>query len=145
MGYLAEGDLTLNITGNFQGEFADLRDAVNNSIENLLNMVNEIRSTANCISISSSEIARGNTDLSQRTEEQASSLEQTAASIEELTSTVKLNAENSRGANRLANAAREQAEKGGEVVGKAITAMFRGLTMASRVLLKPSMILRKSP
>ena len=40
--------------------------------------------------------------------------------MEEMTSTVKQNADNAGQANQLAMAAREQAEKGGEVVGKAV-------------------------
>ena len=62
-------------------------------------------------------------DLSQRTEEQASSLEQTAASMEQMTSTVKNNADNAATANQLANAARDQAARGGIVVSSAVAAM----------------------
>lgn len=120
---LAEGDLTQTASGDFEGEFAVLLEAVNSSMSNLLNMVNEIRGTSSSINNSASEIAQGNADLSQRTEEQASSLEETASSIEELTGTVKQNADNARQANQLAGSAREQAEKGGEVVGNAIGAM----------------------
>ena len=43
--------------------------------------------------------------------------------MEEMTSTVKQNAENASHANQLARGAREQAEIGGEVAGKAIAAM----------------------
>jgi hypothetical protein len=50
-------------------------------------------------------------------------LEETASSMEEMTSTVKQNADNAGQANQLAMAAREQAEKGGAVVGKAVKAM----------------------
>jgi methyl-accepting chemotaxis protein len=43
--------------------------------------------------------------------------------MEEMTSTVKQNADNAGQANQLATAARDQAEKGGAVVGKAVKAM----------------------
>jgi methyl-accepting chemotaxis protein len=69
------------------------------------------------------EISQGNANLSQRTEEQSSSLEETASSMEEMTSTVKQNADNAGQANQLATAARDQAEKGGAVVGSAVKAM----------------------
>lgn len=120
---LANGNLTDKVTGDFSGEFAELRDAVNDSIDNLRNMVTQIRESADSITTSSSEIAQGNHDLSQRTEQQASSLEETASSMEELTGTVKQNAENARAANLLARGAREQAEAGGVVVNSAISAM----------------------
>ncbi len=120
---LSEGDLTQSMTGDFQGEFAEMRDAINASMTNLLNIVGEIRNASTSITAGASEIAKGNQDLSQRTEEQASSLEETASSMEEMTSTVKQNADNARQANQLASAASSQAEKGGEVVQSAVQAM----------------------
>ena len=120
---LAEGDLTQSMQGEFRGEFAELRDAINTSVSNLLNMVNDINQSSGSISSGASEIATGNVDLSQRTEEQASSLEETASSMEEMTSTVRQNADNARTANTLASTARDQASKGGEVVSNAVSAM----------------------
>ncbi len=120
---LAEGDLTQTMTGEYQGEFAVLRDALNDSMTKLQSMVGEITQSAGSISSGAGEISQGNTDLSQRTEEQASSIEETASTMEEMTSVVKQNADNARQANQLASGARQQAEKGGEVVSKAITAM----------------------
>jgi methyl-accepting chemotaxis protein len=120
---LAEGDLRKNMQGEFKGEFDVLSSSLNATMTNLMSIVSKINEAGDSITSASSEIAQGNTDLSQRTEEQASSLEETASSMEELTSTVRQNADNARQANQLAAGAREQAEKGGEVVGNAITAM----------------------
>lgn len=120
---LSDGDLTQTMDGEFQGQFLSMQTAVNSSITNLLKMVGEIHQGANSINTSANEIAQGNLDLSQRTEEQASSLEETASSIEELTGTVKQNADNAQQANQLAASARTEAEKGGEVVSNAISAM----------------------
>lgn len=120
---LAEGDLRENMDGDFFGEFADMSDAVNQSMENLRSMVGQIQESTRNIVTATGEIAQGNSDLSQRTEEQAASLEETASSMEELTSTVKQNADNAKQANQLASGAREQAEKGGDVVRRAVGAM----------------------
>ena len=75
------------------------------------------------MNVASNEISSGNTNLSSRTEQQASSLEETAASMEQLTSTVRNNADNAQQANQVASSARLLAEKGGEVVSRAVTAM----------------------
>jgi len=123
MSKLSAGDLTRTMEGEFKGQFSMLQNAVNTTLDNLIDIVAKIRESSGNISSASSEIAQGNTDLSQRTEEQASSLEETASSMEELTSTVKQNADNARQANQLASGARDEAEKGGSVVGKAINAM----------------------
>ncbi len=120
---MSEGDLTARMEGDFKGEFAEFRDAIHTSLENLDQLVGQILEGAGNVRSASAEIAQGNTDLSQRTEEQASSLEETASSMEEMTSTVKSNADNAKQANQLASAARDKAQEGGEVVDKAVTAM----------------------
>jgi len=130
---LSEGDLTDQMEGEYSGEFAELRDSINSTTETLANMVDQIMEGAETILVSSDEISRGNTDLSQRTEEQASSLEETASSMEEMTSTVRQNADNAREANQLASAAREQAEKGGDVVQKAVEAMGEINTSSKKI------------
>ncbi|MBM7422584.1 methyl-accepting chemotaxis protein [Spongiibacter marinus] len=120
---LAEGDLMEVMAGQYQGQFASMQDAVNTSVGNLKDMVVQIREAAMGIRSSASEIAQGNLDLSNRTEAQAASLEETASSVEQFTATVKQNAENASQANNLASGARGQAEKGGDVVGRAVDAM----------------------
>ncbi len=123
MDALSKGNLTKTMQGNFQGEFAVLKDAINTSIKNLYEMVNKIRNSADRINNASDEISTASIDLSQRTEEQASSLEETASSLEELTSTVEQNRDNTNSANDLAIATAKRAEQGGEVVSEAVTAM----------------------
>ena len=85
--------------------------------------INGIRSGAHEVSSSSAQVARGNADLSQRTQVQASNLEQVASSMEEMTSTVGQNADNAQQAQQLAQAARDHADQGGAVVGRAVVAM----------------------
>ncbi len=130
---LSEGDLTEEMEGEYSGEFAELRDAINETTNVLSEMVDQIIDSSESILTSSDEISRGNADLSQRTEEQASSLEETASSMEQMTSTVKQNADNARQANQLAAAARDQAEKGGEVVQKAVDAMGEINTSSKKI------------
>jgi methyl-accepting chemotaxis protein len=86
-------------------------------------MVSQVKAAAGEVHRGAEEITTGNITLSQRMEEQASSLEETASSMEEMTSTVKQNADNAGQANQLAMAARDQAEKGGAVVSRAVQAM----------------------
>jgi len=119
-----DGDLTerLSVEGK-TGFFATLSTGLNQLLENSAQMVRQIKVAAVAVHRGAEEISQGNTNLSQRTEEQSSSLEQTAASMEQMTSTVKQNADNAGQANQLASAARDQAQKGGSVVGDAVRAM----------------------
>ncbi len=118
---IAGGDLTVKVAP--QSERDVLGNAFANMISNLSGLVAQTRSAADNIVQASGELATGTDDLSQRTEEQASSLEETASSMEEMTSTVKQNADNARQANQLAAQAKEVAEKGGMVVGSAVSSM----------------------
>jgi methyl-accepting chemotaxis protein len=119
-----EGDLTFRIREEGkEAFFKTLASGVNRLLENTADMVRSMARAAAEVRSGSEEISRGNADLSQRTEEQASSLEETASSMEEMTSTVRNNADNAAQANQLASAAREQAERGGSVVGAAVAAM----------------------
>ncbi|MFC1684330.1 nitrate- and nitrite sensing domain-containing protein [Pseudomonadota bacterium] len=123
MGAMAKGDLTHDISRDYQGMFAEVKDDINKTQGNLGEIVGQLRESVDSINTAADEIASGNTNLSQRTEEQASSLEETASSMEELTSTVKNNADNSQQANQVAASAQQLAERGGEVVGNAVQAM----------------------
>jgi len=130
---LSSGDLTNSMNGEYQGEFSILKDSINGTVTNLIDVVSNIRESSASIATASSEISQGNINLSQRTEEQASSLEETASSMEELTGTVKQNADNARQANQLAAGARDQAEKGGAVVSNAIEAMSEINTASKKI------------
>ena len=123
LGAIAKGDLTERITSEYSGTFGDLKNYCNQTSESLTQMMSEIRMAAETIFSASTEIASGNADLSSRTEQQAANLEETASSMEELTSTVKLNADNARQANVLAEQASDVATDGGELIQQVVTTM----------------------
>ena len=119
-----ENDLSVRVgLDGKSGFLASLGSGLNKLLDNNAQMVRDIKSAAAAVRMGAEEISKGNANLSQRTEEQSSSLEETASSMEQMTSTVKQNADNAGQANQLATAARDQAEKGGGVVGKAVRAM----------------------
>lgn len=120
---ISQGRLGHNIMTRRKDELGRLLEAFRMMDERLTLTVGEVRRGSDSVSTAAQQMAHGNDDLSQRTQEQASSLEETASSMEQMTSTVKQNAENASHANQLARGAREQAERGGEVAGRAIVAM----------------------
>jgi methyl-accepting chemotaxis protein len=118
------GDLTRRVQVEGRaGLLVKIGTGINQLTDNMASVVAQVKQAAAEVSRGADEISQGNTNLSQRTEEQASSLEETASSMEQMTSTVKQNADNAGQANQLAVAARDQAEKGGAVVAKAVKAM----------------------
>ncbi|MBH0184713.1 MAG: PAS domain-containing protein, partial [Nitrospira sp.] len=120
---LSNCNLTCVMTGNYEGEFDQMKSSLNGAVHKLTETITVVREAVEAVSSGSEQITRGNEDLSQRTSEQAGSLEETSASMEEMTSTVKQSADNAKQANQLAIAAREIAEKGGSVTVRAVEAM----------------------
>jgi methyl-accepting chemotaxis protein len=119
-----EGDLSARIeTRNKEGFHATMAASLNRMVDNLRDIVRQVKGAANEVHRGADEITQGNANLSQRTEAQSSSLEETASSMEEMTSTVKQNADNALLANQLATAARTRAENGGAVTSDAVRAM----------------------
>lgn len=123
LGAISKGDLTEQINADYAGTFGDLKNYCNETTSSLSEMLGEIRSAADTIYTASSEIASGNADLSSRTEQQAANLEETASSMEELTSTVKLNADNAKQANVLAEQAASVATDGGTLIQQVVNTM----------------------
>jgi len=133
MRYMAEGDLSQTITRDYEGTFGVVKDDINQTIANVEKTVSRLLSISDQVSTAADEISTGNHNLSARTEQQAASLEQTASSMEELTSTVKNNASNAEQANAIAMSARGAAEKGGQVVEEAVTAMQQISESSNRI------------
>jgi len=127
-----DGDLTRRIDSEGKaGLLVKIATGINQLTGSMADVVSQVKLAAGEVNRGADEISQGNSNLSQRTEEQASSLEETASSMEQMTSTVKQNADNAGHANKLAVAARDQAETGGAVVSKAVAAMA-GINTASK-------------
>lgn len=119
-----DGDLSSRVSLDGKtGAIASLCDGVNALMDQMTEVIIQVRESSETINTAASEIASGNNDLSSRTEQQASSLEETAASMEELASTVKNNAENAKQANQLAITASGIALRGGKVVAEVVDTM----------------------
>jgi methyl-accepting chemotaxis protein len=120
---MASGDLTSSINNQYQGVYDECKGNINDTMLKLSEFILQIRDAAAFIENSSQEMATGNNNLSHRAEQQAANLEETAASMEELTSTVKNTADNALRANQVVALAKQVAERGGEIVNSAISAM----------------------
>lgn len=116
---LAMGQLTMERNKNAEGVYG----SINQTVDKLIEIISGIKFGASEVREASEQVSQGNINLSQRTQEQASSLEEVASSMEEMTGTVNQNASNAQQAHQLASTARDQAEKGGQVVSHAIEAM----------------------
>ena len=120
---VAAGDLTSQVRTTSTNEIGVLFSALKKMNDSLVDVVGNVRVSADSIATGSSQIATGNADLSQRTEQQAGNLQRTAAAMEELTATVQQNSEIARQASQMAVSAGEAAARGGAVVGQVVGTM----------------------
>ncbi|MEW6017147.1 MAG: methyl-accepting chemotaxis protein [Pseudomonadota bacterium] len=121
--HLADGDLTYRLQTNFPGEYQKLRDDFNAAVAKLEEVISAISSTTHAITSGATEISTSADDLSRRTEHQAATLEETAAALDEITATVQKTSDGADRGREAVTSARADAERSGEVVRRAVSAM----------------------
>jgi len=120
---LAAGDLVSRIDQAFPEHLESLRADFNNSVDRLNQTMNAVGANARAIGAGANEIRSSADELSRRTEQQAASVEETAAALEQITTTVRDAARRAQEASQLVTRMRGGAEKSGEIVQKAVSAM----------------------
>jgi methyl-accepting chemotaxis protein len=128
---LADGDMTHRIESAFAGSLDRVRHDFNASVEKLQSALRSVGGNANAIQAGSAEIRSASDDLAKRTEQQAASVEETAAALEEITTSLKDATRRAEDAGQLVERTRAGAEKSGEVVRRAVSAMS-GIENSSR-------------
>jgi len=109
---VAARDLTARMTGNYKGDFAKIKNAMNIAANNLDEALAQVAVAAEQVSSASAQISQGSQSLAQGASEQASSLQEVSSSLQETASMTKQNAANAREAKGLAEGARSSADKG---------------------------------
>ena len=120
---ISQGNLKETMDGSYSGEFSILRDAVNECVTTLVDIIGEIIKSVALLKSDAGAITAGNASLSQCAGQQDTSQEQASAAIEEIIASVQQNASYSDQANSLARDCRDAAENGGTLVAGAIAAM----------------------
>ncbi|WP_174843445.1 methyl-accepting chemotaxis protein [Methylomonas sp. LW13] len=118
-----QGDLTRNVTGNYQGQLGEFKDTVNNTVAKLSQTIAEVISAADQLGNASEQISSTSQSLSQAASEQAGSVEITSASIEEMAASINQNADNAKVTDGMASKAATEASQGGEAVKQTVDAM----------------------
>jgi len=120
---LSNGDLRVNLTGNYRGELAALRDAMESMVDKLREVVGEVQSASENVASGSEELSASSESLSQGATEQAASVEEVSSSMEEMTSNIRQNADNAQQTEKIALQAAKDAEQGGKAVEGTVSAM----------------------
>ncbi len=120
---LSKGDLTGRIEIPFQGQYEEVRQDYNNTLETLSKMMREVQLNAQSISNEARDISSTADGLSRRTENTAATLEQTAAALGELTHSVKSASDGAATADKAVAEAKINAEQSGHVIVETVSAM----------------------
>jgi methyl-accepting chemotaxis protein len=120
---LSAGDLTVRMGEAVAPEFEPIRAEFNRAVEQLETTIGQVVSAVGAMRSGLSEITVAAGDLSQRTEQQAANLEETVAALGQVTRGVGETAQRADAARQSASTACREAERGGEIVGRAVSAM----------------------
>lgn len=122
---LAARDLRARVTGEYHGDHARIKNALNKAAENLDAALTEVYATSEQVTGASRQIGEGSQSLALRAGEQAEALDKISASVEELSGMTRRNAESAQEVTSLTQAARQSAEHGGESMSRLSTAIDR--------------------
>jgi methyl-accepting chemotaxis protein len=115
---VAARDMTARVTGDYKGDHAKIKNALNSAVDNLDKALAQVSEATEQVSSGSQQISSGSQSLAQGANEQASSLEEVSSSLEEMSSMTKQNAENANQAKTLAGDANGKAVQGTEAMSR---------------------------
>ena len=119
---VAAGDLTVQVETR-PGDSSSVLAATKQMIGKLMEVIREIRASADTLASASEEISASSQSLSQSATQQAANVEETSASVEEITATVAQNTENAKVTDDIASRSAGYAKEGGEAVSQTVVAM----------------------
>ncbi|TCL00383.1 methyl-accepting chemotaxis protein [Shimia isoporae] len=120
---LAKGMLSHRITAEMSDDYVMLRSDFNETASALDDVIGRVLSTIDQIEQQTHQMADGTRDLAKRTENQAATLEETAAAIGQITSSVQTASDQAKEVETTVSATKAEAERGGDVVKRAVDAM----------------------
>ncbi len=120
---ISQGNLDLMMEGDYLGEYARMKESMNNAIASFNELLGEIHTAAGQVASGSRQVADGSQILSQGATEQAATLEELSASIAEIASQTRQNAIRAGQATELTDQTKQGAVAGNERMQAMLQAM----------------------
>ncbi|MBN2343038.1 MAG: hypothetical protein JXX29_01970 [Deltaproteobacteria bacterium] len=130
---LANYNLTARVKGEYRGDHAKIKNALNSTGEVLHDAIAQVRLAVNQVNSAAQQISVSSQQVAEGASEQASSLQETTSSMEEMSGMTKQNADNTRQAQGLAEGTRDTANKGTVEMKRMVGAMGKIKTAAERI------------
>ncbi len=109
---MANGNLSEFMEGNFTGDHAVLKQAINDTLESINELLMQVNDTVSEVLNGSTQVAEASQSLSSGASEQAAAIEEMSSSMMQIASQTKQNADNAMNANKLADSSQNSSEKG---------------------------------
>jgi len=119
----ASGDLSHRIQRDYAGLFQQVKEAGNETGDQLTRVLGEVRSAAAALTGAAGQVSATAQSLSQAASEQAASVEQTTDAIELMSASISQNSDNAKVTDGMATKASREAGDGGSAVSQTVTAM----------------------
>jgi methyl-accepting chemotaxis protein len=120
---LAQRDLTARVQGEYRGEHARIKDAINGAALALHGALAQVSEAVEQVSGAAGQIASSSQAVASGASQQASSLEETQSSLETMTAQTRRAADSARQADALAAATRSSAQGGASAMDQMTGAM----------------------
>ncbi|KAA3617648.1 MAG: methyl-accepting chemotaxis protein [Calditrichaeota bacterium] len=120
---MANGNLTYTMDGDYTGDHAKIKTALNNSIGSINEILVQVQEAVEKVSSGSGQVSETSQSVSEGASDQASSMEEISASMVEIGQQSKQNAENAENANTISLSSRSAAEEGNSQMNDMLDAM----------------------
>ncbi|MBN2010011.1 HAMP domain-containing protein [candidate division KSB1 bacterium] len=109
---MASYDFSVHVAGDYKGDHAILKNAINKSITQISELIQNISDSSKQINLASRRISSGSQSLAQSTSEQAGSLQEISGSLKEMASMISNNTINTKEASTISEYASNKADEG---------------------------------
>ena len=109
---VAEGDLLARVSGDYQGEYLRIKQALNVAVESLGAALSDVRSSTEHIASASTEVSSAGRDVASGASRQAASLEEVSAALQTLNASSNQSARSIEQTRVRTDAVRESAQQG---------------------------------
>ena len=134
---ISDGDLQKFITGDYKGDHAIIKTAINNTLSSLNDIVSQVGDVSDNVAASATELTSASHNLSEGAQEQAASVEEITASVHQTDQQIKQNAENANMANQLVSETNQAATTGQtemQQLSKAMEEIFDASQNISKII-----------
>ncbi|MDD3140610.1 MAG: methyl-accepting chemotaxis protein [Lachnospiraceae bacterium] len=107
---IAQGNMLVQIQGNFEGDFAPIKESLVSITESLNSVLSDISQASDQVSSGSEQVSDGAQALAQGATEQASSIQELSATIAEISEQVNKNSDHAANANENVKQVRSEIE-----------------------------------